>query len=101
MRRLDAREIMQLLGDREAARAILCGSKDVYDAYQRVGRPCPQSPDYRAENAQGYLPQPPAPPPPPPPPPPVHVDVQLNAPQPSGAMAPIPNPPERLKEPRG
>ena len=52
VRRLDAREVEQLLGDREAARAILCGGKDVYDAYQAVGRPCPQSPQYNAANAQ-------------------------------------------------
>lgn len=99
VRRLDAREIEQLLGDREAARAILCGSKDVYDAYERIGRPCPGSPGYNPANAQAYLPTLPAPPAPPPPIvvnnnlPPVPQPLEV-APTSGFQMAPVPNPPE-------
>jgi hypothetical protein len=103
-RRLYAREVASLTGDREAARAILCQDKDVYDAFIRVGRPCPGAPGYAEQGPQSYVPAPPPPAPPvvinenvaPPPPPP-----EQNG-QPWGTMAPIPNPPpEGLKEPRG
>jgi hypothetical protein len=91
VRRLNARELAQTLGDREAARAVMCGDPDVADAYERLGRPCPKSPGYRAEIAAQYMPQIPVPPPPPPPAPPVIVNV----PAPAAAavmMAPVPNP---------
>lgn len=39
IRRLDAREIKSL-GDAEAAKELLCGSKEVREAFKRVGRPC-------------------------------------------------------------
>lgn len=98
VRRLTARELAQTLGDQEAARAVLCGSLDVYDAYERVGRPCPKSPRYKPEHASLYMPQ--------------RVVVQPTvAPQPPedapptidrSVMAPIPNPPEPApKHPRG
>ena len=46
-RRLNADRVAGLTGDREAARAILCDDPEVYTAYERVGRPCPQSPSYK------------------------------------------------------
>jgi hypothetical protein len=103
-RRLNADRVAGLTGDREAARAILCDDKEVYDAYERVGRPCPQSPEYKPLGPESFVPAPPPPPPaqylyaaPPPPPaeePP--TAAQQAAP---GTMAPIPNP-EEPKEPR-
>lgn len=39
-RRLNAREMANTLGDREAARALLCRDKDVAAAYAAVGQPC-------------------------------------------------------------
>lgn len=59
VRRLTARELSQTIGDREAARAVLCTNAMVRDVYDRIGRPCPQSPAYKPELAQAYLPQPP------------------------------------------
>jgi hypothetical protein len=96
VRRLNAREIGQLIGDREAARAILCESASVKEAYDRIGRPCPGQPGYTPEMASVYMPQPPAPAPPPtttpaPPPPPVNPAPIED----KGSMAPIPNPPEK------
>lgn len=97
VRRLNARELSQTLGDREAARAILCGNPAILAAYDRLGRPCPQSPYYKPELAGLYMPQPVVqvaslPPPPPPAPTP-------EPPQPTAvaSMAPIPNPPEPAK----
>lgn len=92
VRRLNARELAQTIGDREAAREVLCGNGDVFRAYQALGRPCAlrpngdRNPDYVPDMAANYLPQPlppagAAPPPPPPPPPPA-------------AMEPVPNPGE-------
>lgn len=93
VRRLNAREVGQLLGDREAARAVLCGSKSVRDAYNAVGRPCPGEPGYQPEMAMSYMPQPPAPPAPAPMaavPPPVNSPVPPL--QSKGTMQPVPNP---------
>ena len=106
VRRLNAREVASLTGDREAARAILCKDKDVYDAFMEVGRPCPGAPGYVEQSPASYVPPPPAPPPaeylyaapPPPPPQEPPATAQHAAP---GTMAPIPNPPEGAKEPRG
>jgi hypothetical protein len=92
-RRLNARELAQTLGDREAARAVMCGDPDVADAYERLGRPCPKSPAYKSEIAAQYMPQLPTPPAPLPPQPPVIVNVQPPAPVVT-PMAPVPNPPE-------
>jgi hypothetical protein len=89
-RRLNADRVAGLFGDREAARAIMCGDKSVYDAFERVGRPCPGSPNYHVEQAEFYPTQP-APPPPPPPPPAPPTEQQAPS---AGTMAPIPNPPE-------
>lgn len=96
-RRLYAREVASLTGDREAARAILCQDEDVRKAFEAVSRPCP-TPEH-AEGPGSFVPPPPppppnqylyaAPPPPPPAPPPPEAEQQS-----SGAMAPIPNPPE-------
>jgi hypothetical protein len=94
-RRLNARELAQTLGDREAARAVLCGDPDIADAYERLGRPCPKSVNYHAEIAAQYMPQLPTPPQPPTP---VVVNVAPATPpaysRPPVTMAPIPNPPE-------
>jgi hypothetical protein len=39
IRRLDAREVKSM-GDAETAKEIMCGSKEVREAFKRVGRPC-------------------------------------------------------------
>jgi hypothetical protein len=91
-RRLNARELAQTLGDREAARAVMCGDADVADAYERLGRPCPKSPAYKAEIAERYMPVLPQPAAAPPPAPPVIINVP--APAPAFVQQPVPNPPE-------
>lgn len=62
--RLDAREVAQTLGDKEAARAIMCQKERVRLAYDQVGQPCPGTPryaEYVAEmNAQALMATPPA-----------------------------------------
>jgi hypothetical protein len=94
-RRLNADRVAGLFGDREAARAIMCDDKMVFDAFEKVGRPCPQSPSYHAEQREFYPARPEdVPPPPPPPPPPAPPPPPPAAAEPAGAMAPIPNPPE-------
>jgi len=40
IRRLNAREIAQTLGDRDAARALMCQDNDVAAAYAAVGQSC-------------------------------------------------------------
>ena len=40
VRRLNAREMAQTLGDREAARALLCQDDNVRKAYESVGEAC-------------------------------------------------------------
>jgi hypothetical protein len=40
VRRLNAREVAQTLGDKEAAREIMCGDTDVRAAFAALGRPC-------------------------------------------------------------
>jgi len=79
VRRLNAREMSQTLGDRDAARALLCEDEDIRKAYESVGIDCHMrtavAEPKEAPAAQSYS----APPPPPPPPP-------------AGTMAPIPNP---------
>lgn len=90
VRRLNAREMAQTLGDREAARALLCQDKDVAAAYAAVGQPCnypapkePRQPGlaYAAPAAPDVSATPAAPASPPP--------VQSR-----GTMQPIPNPPK-------
>jgi hypothetical protein len=92
-RRLYAREVASLTGDREAARAILCQDADVRKAFEDVGRPCPTP--GAAQGPMSYVPPPPGPPPaqylyaapPPPPPPPPEAAPESN-------MAPLQGPPE-------
>ncbi len=96
---MNARELAQTLGDREAARAVMCGDPDVADAYERLGRPCPKSPNYKSADAGLYIPQPPVQPPPAPP---MIINVQPNPPAPVAQMAPVPNDYHpRPKTPRG
>lgn len=45
MRRLNARELANTLGDRQAARELMCGNEDVYRIYNALGRPCRLRPD--------------------------------------------------------
>ncbi|MDF0488344.1 OmpA family protein [Sphingomonas sp. H39-1-10] len=45
VRRLNARELAQTLGDREAAREVICGNPDVYAVYNALGRPCRLKPN--------------------------------------------------------
>jgi hypothetical protein len=88
VRRLNAREIAQTLGDRDAARALMCQDADVARAYAAIGQSC-------------FTPVPP----------PQQVVVQTAPPpapysEPPHNMQPIPNPPEqpaprRPKVPRG
>ena len=44
VRRLNAREVAQTLGDKEAAREIMCGDPDVNSAFAALGRPCLTTP---------------------------------------------------------
>lgn len=84
-RRLNAREMANTLGDREAARALLCQDASVAAAYAAVGQPCnypaPKEPrqPYQAQLSQNTAP----PPAPTPPVPPTKEPV---------TMQPIPNP---------
>jgi hypothetical protein len=95
-RRLNADRVAGLFGDREAARAIMCGDRTVYEAFERVGRPCPGSPNYHPEQKEFYPASPADVPPPPPPPPP----PQAAPPPPPETMAPIPNNYEAPRTPR-
>jgi hypothetical protein len=81
VRRLNAREMAQTLGDRAAARALMCQDKDVAAAYAAVGQDCRQ----KYEVAVVV--------PPPAPISPVVINVPP-APAPVIQMAPVPNPPE-------
>lgn len=84
VRRLNAREMAQTFGDREAARALLCQDADVASAYEAVGQDC----------RQAYVPVAYTPPVPTPAPEPYAAPVtapQVVPPVP-GVMAPIPNP---------
>jgi hypothetical protein len=88
VRRLNAREMAQTLGDRDAARALMCQDKDVAAAYASVGQSCTQRTlvAVAPPPAQQAYQAPPAETPPNPP-------VAESHP-----MQPIPNPP---KTPRG
>jgi hypothetical protein len=44
VRRLNARELAQTLGDREAARELLCGDDEIFRVYNALGRPCRLTP---------------------------------------------------------
>lgn len=83
VRRLNARELAQTLGDRDAARALMCQDKNVAAAYLAVGKSC-----FVKEVAVLAAPiAAAAPPAPENPPPPVAA--------PAVTMKPIPNPGER------
>lgn len=63
IRRLNARELAQTIGDRDAAREVLCADEEIYRVYNAMGRPCRLKPDGSANPA---FVAPPASPPPPP-----------------------------------
>jgi hypothetical protein len=44
VRRLDARELATTLGDRDAARELMCRDPEINAVYAAVGRPCKVSP---------------------------------------------------------
>jgi hypothetical protein len=87
VRRLNAREMAQTLGDREAARALLCQDKDVAAAYLAVSQSCTQA---WSPPAAAALPAPI--PPPAPEPYAAPVTAPQAVPPVPGVMAPIPNP---------
>ena len=80
VRRLNAREMAQTLGDRDAARALMCQDKDVAAAYAAVGEDCRMKWSVPVPVAQSA------------PPPPVVINNNI-PPAPPAVMAPIPNPP--------
>ena len=83
VRRLNARELAQTLGDRDAAKEVMCGDADVARAYKMIGRPCLTAP---IEPAPAPVPAPPAP---------THLDaVKIEAPVPPAL-------PETVKTPHG
>jgi hypothetical protein len=90
VRRLNAREMAQTLGDRDAARALLCQDKDVAEAYRSVGQDC------KARTVVATYVGPPPPGPATTPLPPQAADASA-PPKETTKMEPIPNP----KEPRG
>jgi hypothetical protein len=87
VRRLNAREMAQTLGDRDAARALLCQDKDVAAAYAAVGQSC-----FLPVVAQQMVQEPPHADPvaPPQPAAPIPPEDKTYTP-----MQPIPNPPEK------
>lgn len=46
IRRLNAKAVAEVLGDREAAKEILCGNQEVFAAFVTLGRPCRMPPSY-------------------------------------------------------
>ena len=66
VRRLNARELAQTIGDKEAAREVLCGNEEVFRVYNALGRPCRLMPN--GSPNPGWAPPPTSAPPPPPPP---------------------------------
>ncbi|HZU62597.1 MAG TPA: OmpA family protein [Novosphingobium sp.] len=59
-RRLNARELAQTMGDRDAARELMCTDEEVFRVYNALGRPCRLKPDGTPNPA--YMPPPPPPP---------------------------------------
>jgi hypothetical protein len=91
VRRLNAREMAQTLGDRDAARALLCQDKDVAAAYAAVGQSC-----FLPVVVQQMVQEPPHADPAPQPAPqsaPIPPEDRKYTP-----MQPIPNPPEKSGE---
>lgn len=81
VRRLNAREMAQTLGDRDAARALLCQDEDVAKAYAAIGQSC-------TERTMVAVVSPPVPVP-------TSTPAPVEAPKPPTTMQPIPNPPEK------
>lgn len=48
VRRLNARELAQTLGERDAAKELLCGNQEINQVYQSLGRPCLMGPSQGA-----------------------------------------------------
>jgi hypothetical protein len=87
VRRLNAREMAQTLGDRDAARALLCQDKDVAAAYAAVGQSC-----FLPVIAQQMAPAPYSEPAAAPPPQAAPVPPEDKKPTTFKGMDPIPNP---------
>jgi hypothetical protein len=83
VRRLNAREMAQTLGDRDAARALLCQDKNVAEAYAAVGQNCRE----RTVVATYVGPPPPGP----------VQQYSAPPPAPTATMQPIPNPTSERK----
>ncbi|HWU01543.1 MAG TPA: OmpA family protein [Novosphingobium sp.] len=66
VRRLNARELAQTMGDRDAARELMCADEEIFRVYNALGRPCRLRPD--GSMNPNYAPPPPPPPAPPAPP---------------------------------
>jgi hypothetical protein len=70
VRRLNARELAATLGDREAAREVMCANEDIFRVYNALGRPCRLTPKGEpnplwTQASQQVAPPPPAASPPP------------------------------------
>jgi outer membrane protein OmpA-like peptidoglycan-associated protein len=57
VRRLNARELAQTIGDREAAKELLCGDDEIFRVYNALGRPCRLTPRGGANPAWTTTPQ--------------------------------------------
>jgi outer membrane protein OmpA-like peptidoglycan-associated protein len=57
VRRLNARELAQTIGDREAAKELLCGDDEIFRVYNALGRPCRLTPRGGANPAWVTQPQ--------------------------------------------
>lgn len=62
IRRLNARELAQTIGDRDAAREVMCADEEIFRVYNAMGRPCRLKPDGSANPS--FVPPPASPPPP-------------------------------------
>jgi outer membrane protein OmpA-like peptidoglycan-associated protein len=67
VRRLNARELAQTVGDRDAARELMCADEEIFRVYNALGRPCRMKPDGSPNPAYVAAPPPPSMPPPSPP----------------------------------
>lgn len=84
VRRLNARELAATLGDREAAREVLCANEDIFRVYNALGRPCRLTPKGERNPMWTEASAAPLPPPPPAPPP-----VSQAAPPPMAREEPV------------
>ena len=55
VRRLNAKAVAEVLGDREAAKEIMCGNQEVFAAFVTLGRPCRLPPSYTVMIPGGAL----------------------------------------------